>query len=180
MAVAPELARKANGDVRLDYSVGGAGMIRVWEPRGPVALETTFRSDGAVLLQNSIETAKIESRVSETLAEAGAEGPLTAPYREVGFDRACPWCSKHALVRFAEAYRSKGEVPIVPLYHCRECKGHSYYITDEYLVHLIASNPDKFEPKDVERFRSEQAAFVSEIKAYIISSFASKRVKRID
>ncbi len=180
MAETSGLAKKANGDVRLDYLAGGMGRIRTWEPRGPVALETTFRADGAVLMQSTVETAKIDSRVGETLSESGCNEPPSMPYNEVRFERACPWCSKHALARFAEAYRSKGEVPIVPLYHCRECRGRSYYLTDEYLIHLIATNPNMFEAGDFDRFRSDQAAFVSEIKAYIISSFASKRVKRID
>ncbi len=177
---APGLARKANGDVRLDYSIGGAERIRVWEPRGKMALETTFRPDGAVVLQEVIETGSIAKRVGETLSEAGCGTPADAAYRDVVLDRACPWCSKHALVRFAEAYRSRGEVPVVPLYHCRECRGRSYHLTDEYLMHLVASNPDRFESGDLERLTKDRNGFISEIKAHIISSFASKRVKRID
>ena len=180
MAGAPELARKANGDVRLDYSMGGARRIRLWEPRGTAALETTFREDGAILLQTQIETVKIDGRVRETLAESGSGDAVSVSYKEVAFDRACPWCSKHALARFAEAYRSRGEVPVVPLYHCRECRGRGYHLTDEYLVHLISSNPEMFEGKDLERFRSDRGPFVTEIKAYVISSFASKRIRKIE
>ena len=95
MADAPRLARRANGDVRLDYSVGGIGRIRVWEPRGADALETTFREDGAVLLQATLETGKIEERVRETLAGSG--DTVKVDYREVAFDgpargaRSTPW-----------------------------------------------------------------------------------------
>lgn len=174
------MARKPNGDVRLDYEMGGVKRIRTWEPRGAAALETTFRSDGAVLLQTVVETKKIESRIAEILLDCGGEAPKSVPYLEVLFDRPCPWCKKHALVRYAEAYRSRGEVPIVPLYHCRDCRGHSYHLTEEYLVHLVSSNPDLFESKDAERFKNDRDAFLSEVKAYIISSFASKKVRRID
>jgi hypothetical protein len=180
MPDSPELARKGNGDIRVDYSVNGAGRIRVWEPRPTFTLETTFRHDGAILLQISIAPDKTDERIRETLAECGAAAPVEAPYKEVNFDRACPWCSKHELVRVAHAYRSSGEVPVMPLYHCKGCRGRSYYITDEYLTHLIASNPGMFEGSDMQRFLDDRDAFVAEIKAYIISSFASKRVKRID
>jgi hypothetical protein len=180
MAGPSEIGRKKNGDVRLDYSIGGVARVRTWEPRGPVALETTFRADGAVLLQTIVQTAKVKEKIEEIITDSGSARPVEVEYRDVVFDRACPWCGKHALVRFAEAYRGQGEVPIIPLYHCKECRGRSYYLTDEYLLHLIASNPDLFESADIERFKKDQGGFLTEIKAHVISSFASKKVKRID
>ena len=68
----------------------------------------------------------------------------------------------------------------MPLYHCRECRGRSYHLTDQYLIHLIAGNPGMFDAKDLERFNGDRASFVTEIKAYVISSFASKRIRRIE
>ncbi|MDE1865247.1 MAG: hypothetical protein KGH94_01245 [Candidatus Micrarchaeota archaeon] len=179
MAESPELSRKENGDVRLDYTVGGVRKTRLWEPRGKDALETTFSAEGAILLQKTVETGKIEERVSETLSDSGTGNPIVVAYSKIVFDKACPWCTKHDLVRFAEAYRSRGDVPIVPIYFCRACRGRSYHLTDDYLTYLIETNPNMFEVKDVERFQNERDSFVTEIKAYIISSFASKKVKRI-
>lgn len=177
---APELAQKENGDVRLDYYLDGASRIRLWEPMGKSTLETTFRPDGAVLLQVNVDTRRVGERIKETLLECGSAAPVKAEYRDVTFEKACPWCSKRELVRFAQAYRSSGEVPVMPLYHCRGCRGRSYYLTDEYLIHLISSNPGMFESPDVQRFNSDPGSFVAEMKAYVISSFASKKVRRID
>jgi len=175
-----ELARNARGDVRIDYSVGGKRRIRVWEPRGAGALETTFAKDGAVLLQLAVERERIDDRIKETLAEAGCDSAKEVMYREVVFDRACPWCSRRSLVRVAQAYRSRGDVPVVPLYHCAECRGQSYHLSDEYLIHLISSNPHLFDDSDARRFGSERDAFVAEVRSNIISIFASKKLKRIE
>jgi hypothetical protein len=180
MTASLELAKKANGDVRLDYFLGKDKRMRVWERIGAATLETTFREDGAVLMQGIVESPKVEERIADTIVEAGGGIPVIVDYTGVVLDKACPWCQKKALVRFTEAYRSRAEVPVVPLYHCRECRGKSYYLTDEYLTHLISSNPEMFDGADVERFKSDGKAFLSEMKAYIISSFASKKVKRIE
>jgi len=175
-----ELARNAKGDTRVDYSVGGSKRIRIWEPMGLGVLETTFRHDGAVLLQLAVEKEKVEGRIKETLSESGSGAPKEVAYREVALGKACPWCGKHELVRFVQAYRSKAEVPIVPLYHCNACRGRSYYLTDDYLVHLISSNPHLFEDPDVQRFNSDKDSFVAEMRSNIISIFASKKLKRIE
>jgi hypothetical protein len=175
-----EMARNRRGDVRIDYSVGGSRRTRVWEPIDVGVLETTFRQDGAVLLQLAVEKKNVERRIKDTLAEAGCDSARETEYRDVVFDRACPWCSKHALVRVAQAYRSRGQVPIVPMYHCTECRGRSYYLSDDYLIHLISSNPHLFEEADNRRFREEREAFVTEVRGNIISIFASKKVRRIE
>ncbi len=180
MPGAAELARNARGDVRVDYQAGGARRIRVWEPRGGGVLETTFRHDGTVLLQLAVERGKVEGRIKDTLAEAGCDSVKEVSYRDVAFDRACPWCSRHSLVRVAQAYRSREDVPVVPLYHCAECRGRSYHLSDEYLIHLISSNPQLFDDPDIKRFGSEREAFVAEMRSNIISIFASKKLKRIE
>jgi hypothetical protein len=175
-----ELSRNPKGDTRVDYTVGSAKRMRLWEPIGVAVLETTFRHDGAILLQQYVDKEKIDGRIKETVAEAGAEGTKEVPYKEIAFDKACPWCGKHALVRFVQAYRSKAEIPVVPLYHCTDCRGRSYYLTDEYLIHLIANNPHLFEGQDYEKFKTQKDAFVAEMRGNIISIFASKKVKRIE
>lgn len=179
MPAPAELAHNERGDVRLDYEISGKKQIRLWEPKPVGTLETSFREDGVILLQRSIETSAIKDRIGETLAEAEIHSTKEVPFRGVLFDKACPWCAKHTLVRFSEAYRSRNEVPIVPLYYCRECRNKGYYLADEYLLHLIESNPQLFEEADLQKFKSNRDAFISEIKAHVISSFASKKVRRI-
>lgn len=175
-----EMARNAKGDTRIDYSVGGAKRIRLWEPIGVGVLETTFRHDGAVLLQQYVEKIALEGRIKDTLVEAGSNSASDVAYKEVAIDKACPWCGKRKLVRFVQAYRSKAEVPVVPLYHCTECRGRSYYLTDDYLIHLISSKPELFEEAERKKFEEGRDAFVAEIRGNIISIFASKKLKRIE
>lgn len=175
-----EMARNAKGDTRIDYQIGGAKRIRLWEPIGVGVLETTFKHDGAVLLQQYMEKAHVEDRIKDTLKEAGSKKASEVPYKEVGLDRACPWCGKRKLVRFVQAYRSKAEVPVVPLYHCTECRGRSYHLTDDYLIHLISSKPELFEDAERKKFDESRDAFVAEIRGNIISIFASKKLKRIE
>jgi hypothetical protein len=175
-----EMARNAKGDTRIDYLIGGAKRIRVWEPIGVGVLETTFRHDGAVLLQRYVDKGELDGRIKDTLAEAGSRETREVAYREISIDKACPWCGKHKLVRFVQAYRSKAEVPVVPLYHCTECRGRSYYLTDDYLIHLISSKPELFENEERQKFVRDREAFVAEIRGNIISIFASKKLKRIE
>ena len=111
MTVSAEMARNEKGDTRIDYSVGGAKRIRLWEPIGKAVLETTFRHDGAILLQQYVENGKIDGRIKETLAEAGCETTKDVAYKEVGFDKPCPWCGKHKLVRFVEGLQEQGRDP---------------------------------------------------------------------
>ncbi len=179
-AASAEMARNSKGDTRIDYSLDGAKRIRVWEAIGKGVLETTFRHDGAVLLQQYVEREQLDGRIKDTISEAGCKKTDEVGYKEVALDKACPWCSKHALVRFVQAYRSRAEVPVVPLYHCTACRGRSYYLTDDYLIHLISSNPDLFEKEDKQKFENQKEAFVAEMRGNIISIFASKKLKRIE
>jgi hypothetical protein len=53
-------------------------------------------------------------------------------------------------------------------------------MTDEYLDYLISSNPELFGKGELDEFRKDKEKFMGELRRYIISIFASKRIKSIE
>jgi hypothetical protein len=174
-----EMSSNERGDVRLDYPSNGAKFTRLWQPRQGAILETTFRDDGAVLFQRLLKGSSIEEYMADTLKDSGADDVTRVEFADVIFNKACPSCSKNSLIRYVDAYRSNPEVPVMPIYLCKECGSKSYHMTDEYLRHLVKSNPGLFEKAELSEFENNGDAFVAQLKRYIISIFASKKIKCI-
>src|SRR5580693_1645611 len=106
MTTMAELSKNGKGDVRLDYEKDGRKIIRIWENISGTLLETTFKEDGSITSQRVISDKKVEDT-------------------NMVFSKPCPSCSNRSLVRYTEAYRNAMNVPIMPMYHCTECRGKS-------------------------------------------------------
>lgn len=164
-----------NRVVRLDLTDGNRRVVRLWECKRTCILETTFGAHGEIIAQRALPgpDEKAEEYFNDAVRETGVE-PKAVAFRPVMLEKSCPKCSKDALVRKTEAF--SGEVPVMPLYYCKECKGESFYLTDEYLSYLVENNTELFEEAEREQMKADKAAFTAELKRHIISIFASKKI----
>lgn len=175
------VSRDAKGKVKLEYTHNGEQRIRLWELHNGATLETTFDSNGSILGQRvmKLDADSLNGKVNEALLEAQISSTMEKPFSDVKFSKPCPKCGEYALSRYAEAFASKSEVPIMPLYHCSNCKAQSYHMTSHYLEYLVDNNKALFSDAEISEMEKDKSAFMGELKGYIISIFASKKIMNI-
>ncbi|MDE1868785.1 MAG: hypothetical protein KGH60_02355 [Candidatus Micrarchaeota archaeon] len=169
---------KGKSAVKLEYHENGAKITKLWEQRGDHTLETTFNGDGAILVQEltKLDHKDVLQRVDIILKNAGIISAKEVQYEDVKLNKQCPKCSASGLSRHVEAFSTRQEIPVMPLYHCKGCGSQSYYLTDSYLEHLVVNNKGMFDVKELSELDANKQAFMDELKAYIIRIFASKRI----
>ncbi|MGD0729239.1 MAG: hypothetical protein ABR981_04140 [Candidatus Micrarchaeaceae archaeon] len=157
-------------------------IIKILEPRETELLEMVFDMNGFVLLQKLTKIQNkedIDLKIKETLHKEKISKISKKEYSEVKITKNCPNCNESALELYVEAFASNGKVPVVPTYHCKNCKGKSYYLTDSYLEYLVNENKGLFSDAELIELEKDRNAFMNEIKAYIIRIFASKKILNI-
>lgn len=172
------MSRAQNGRVKLECTYPDKNISRLWEPRKTFVLETTFDAEGRILLQKLLTPSEesIKDRIDESTIEFNIKKLGNTEFTEIKIKKACPKCGGDTLSRFAEAYASKNDVPVMPLYHCKACGAKSYCMTDEYLNYLIENNVNLFSENEASELAKDKAAFVAEMREYIIRMFASQKV----
>lgn len=175
------ISKDGKGKVKLEYHESGEDRIRLWETRKGNTLETTFAIDGAVLLQLPLRVSEkeLEYRIKQTLSDAKISDVAYKDYTEIKIAKECPKCKESKLQRYVDAFASTGEIPIVPIYYCTSCNTKSFYLTDKYLEHLVASNTELFEEKEKDELNANKDAALNELREYIIRMFASKKILNI-
>ncbi len=169
------LSKDGKGRTRLDCTIGGKAASFLWEPVGSGYLETLFNGNGHILRQELCPDA--DRSIDDALREFGPAS--SAEFHEVEIDKSCPSCNNPALSRHCESFASSGSVPVMPVYHCGSCKAKSYYLTDEYLEYLVEKKRDLFESSELESMAGNREQFLTELRAYVIRIFASKRIMTI-
>jgi len=172
------ISRDGRGKVKLEYSCNGEQLVRLWENRGDNTLETLFDSSGSILMQRVAELKKeeLDSKVSETISAEKITKTVELEYMPILLDRPCPKCGAQFIPRYAEVFASREEVPIMPLYWCKECRTTSYRLTDSYLEYLVENNWALFDGMEKKELEADRDKFMSELKSYIIRIFASKKI----
>lgn len=169
---------RGNGATKLEYSENGSRITKLWEKMGEHTLETTFNSDGAILVQEltKLSDSGIDERISLILKSAGVVMLKDMRYEDVKLNKPCPKCASPGLSRHLDAFSTRQDIPVMPLYHCKSCGSQSYYLTDSYLEYLVLNNKSMFDVKELSELDANKQAFMEELKAYIIRIFASKRI----
>jgi hypothetical protein len=172
------VSKDGNGRMRLEYVAQGRQKIVLWETKNYGTIETEFNSEGHILLQRvvDIQAVPLSERVIELLRQANISDTRQAQFSDVKINKACPKCSQYVLTRYVEAFASKKEVPVMPLYYCPNCTTKSYHLTNEYLEYLIETNKLMFSQEEVLELGKDKSRFVTELQAYIIRIFASKKI----
>ncbi len=93
--------------------------------------------------------------------------------------RAGAKCSDCGSRDIARELKPIDPVPLVPIFVCRSCNGRFFSMTDEYLRILVENNPHLFEQSELEKKEKDDGAFITELKQYIISVFATRKIKRL-
>ena len=166
------------GRVKLEYMKNGNNRILGWNVKGAKALETVYDAEGAILVQRPVKLDRegIDKRVKEVLKATGLETAQKTEFIGVTLKKPCPKCNEYALASLADSFPSSEEAPVMPIYHCTNCKARSYYLTDQYLEYLVENNRELFSEQDISALSSGKGAFLSELREHIIRIFASKRI----
>ena len=164
--------------MKLEYPKEGGQKIILWETKNNNTLETSFNEHGYILMQRvvNLDTVPLAQRVIESLKEAKISQTRETQFSDVRIDKACPKCGEYKLSRYVEAFASKNEVPVMPLYYCAICTTKSYHLTNEYLEYLVENNKPMFSEAELLELDKDKTKFVTELQAYIIRIFASKKV----
>ncbi|MDE1871557.1 MAG: hypothetical protein KGI06_04960 [Candidatus Micrarchaeota archaeon] len=172
------ISNNGKGNIRLEYGNGIERRIKLWEARKDAALETTFDGNGYVLNQVLIkpDADTIKQRVALALSEAGIKETDETEYSEVRINKPCPKCGQFRLSRYVEAFSSRKDVPVMPIYHCGNCASKSYYLTKDYLEHLVLENRSLFSESEISELEGDKQAVMGELEGYIIRIFASKQI----
>ncbi len=167
--------------IKLQYGAEGKEETVLWEYiRQAHALQTSFNAEGGITDQKllNLERYAIRDLVDDFIERNGIDA-REGVFEEVKLGKQCPHCGKLALKRYAQGLSEPSSVPIMPMYACTECKGQSYFLTDEYLDVLIKKHKDMFEPGELEELSKNEQTFIKEVKEYIIRVFAAKKVLNI-
>lgn len=175
------VSNDGNKRVKLEYVRQGEQLVRLWELHKDKALETTFDNNGAILNQIVLkpDTELLNHRLQQSLLEANISKTEQKRFTDIKFERPCPKCGEKRLSRYAEAFASKAEVPVMPMYQCQNCSTKSYHMTDKYLECLVESNSEMFSEAEIAELNTNRVAFMNELKGYIIRIFASKKIMNI-
>jgi len=170
------------GRVKLEYLHNEQRRISLWETVKGSTLETVFDCNGSILLQRltKLNGDSLKSRIHEVAVQENISSMEEREYDPIELDRACPKCGDHALQRQVEAFASRGEFPVMPLYHCKSCSSKSYHLTNEYLEYLVDSNREFFTDAETTDLAKDKGEFMKQLKDYIIRIFASKQVMCIE
>ncbi len=175
------LSRGKDGAVRIDYSQSSGTRVAMWEPISNGVMHTIFNGEGAIVRRDFFECLNSISVIdkcvsdfvdSERIAIEGHDD-----MHEVALSKNCPSCNETGLL--LEVERKEGKItniPVMPVYKCNKCGKRSYYLTDEYLDHLVSGNIDLFKGPEQRQMQADKEAFRKELKEYIIRIFASKRI----
>jgi len=176
------ISKDEKGRTKLEYTKQGARVIKLWEPNQEMVLETTFdAASGSILIQRAMktDTGLTDYLLKESLHEADVKEIKQVQFNDVSLNKPCPTCNEFKLSRFVEAFHSKKEVPVMPIYYCTNCKNKSYHLTDKYLEYLVESNMKLFSESELSEMEKDRNVFASELKSYIIRIFASKKIQCI-
>jgi hypothetical protein len=177
-----QLSRSKSGAVKLEYLHEGKNVIALWEPFSTGILETVFNNEGAVMRQTMLKCASGKKEIDEyvgSLAGALSVDAENVAYSEVRLKKDCPKCGSPSLERLVDLDAEKPNVPAMPTYTCTSCQTRSYYMSDEYLEHILSGNVALLSDEEKAEMERNRDAFKAELKEYIIRIFASKRIMRI-
>ena len=178
MVGAAYLAKSPNGHIRIDYERNGQQLIEMFETVNGATLETSFNQEGEILEQALLKPEKDTTSFAEEFISKFAEANLVERiYEEVELKKPCPKCKSQSLKRNIERFSSS--IPIMPIYVCNSCGSKGFHLTDAYLIGLVYGNKSLFTEEETKELESNSAAFIKELREYIIRIFASKKVMNI-
>lgn len=174
------LSRSMHGKARIEYSDKGGKAVVIFEPVGNYVLESRFDDHGFITDQKLLKNGQsVDQVIKGFVGGIGASEIIDEEYRDVTLQKECPKCGGSPLTRYMDTVLYPKEAPVMPFYICGKCKEKSYYLTDAYLRNLVTSNKELFDDAELSQMQKDEAAFMKELRAYIIRIFASQRIMYI-
>jgi hypothetical protein len=164
------------------YQKDGGENFCIVEKTGNGVLVTEFTEHGVVTDQAYHKVNDPETVINEYLSPVGkVELRITDVYEKVYSKKQCKQCNG-SVVRELDLKDPKTitNVPVVPLFVCVKCSKRYYSMSNRYLMHLVSSNQDLFDEKDLKDKEKDIDAFINTLNEYIIRIFASKKISRLD
>lgn len=167
--------------IKLQYNIENKEETILWEHiKETHALQTSFNAEGGIIDQKLLKLEQYAVRdLADDFIERNGIDVREGVFEEVKLDKPCPHCGKHAIKRYSQDISEPSAVPVMPMYICMECKGQSYFLTDEYLDILIKKHKNMFEHGELEELSKNEQTFIKEVKEYIIRVFAAKKILNI-
>jgi hypothetical protein len=101
-------------------------------------------------------------------------------FMKIKLNRKCPKCGNIGMQRAADSVGPEFRAMVMPIYTCSSCSTKGYHLTEPYLKFLLEKQKELLSEKEKEEMMANEAAFIKEIKAYIIRIFASKKIDCIE
>ncbi len=163
-----------------NYIANGIERFSLFEKTLHGVLITDFNSNGEVLSQIYSQKSDLKKEADEYLSVRGAEVRYL-DYEKLLVKASCADCGSMDIVRVLDTIDVSRivDIPVVPLFSCTNCKARLFSITDEYLGRLVKSNPDLFDKSEIEKRDRDWNAFINELRQYIVSVFAMKKIKHL-
>ena len=162
------------------YVVDGKERYSLFELINDGVLITDFNCDGEVLDQVCHMGRDIIKEAGAHISSNGGVANFTK-YDGLKVNGRCLGCNSRNIKREFDLI-NPGEirnVPVMPIFICLDCKSKLISVTDEYVSALAKRNPHLFEKSEIEEKGNDWDGFIRELKQYIISVFAAKRIKRL-
>lgn len=173
----------SDNKIKLEYDHNGRNRAALWEPFRGGIIETIYNEYGAVLGQRMFKNDGkkfLNERIDSVMKDASITSTSECKYTEIRLERRCPGCGAASLERVSDFGKEKPDLPVMPTYECRECKGKGYHLTDEYLEQMLAEQESLFSSKELQEMKTDRGAFKAQLNEYIIRIFASKRIMHIE
>ena len=163
------------------YQKDGKTRFSLAEKTSKGTLITEFDEHSEVVNQVYKEGHDHEGALLEYLKADGKKIVLSGDYRGIVINAKCSGCGSVGLARSLDLASPSDikEVPVVPLFVCRECKRVHYSLTDDYLAALVDGKKELFEKDELEQINCNKSGSVKLLQEYIIRIFASKKISRI-
>ena len=179
------LNRSDDGRLRTqEYFKCGKRMFAIAEQTEKGSLITEFNLSNEVANQVYLEGGNAQADVIGYLDISGSSVRVdgAGKYSGVSIDARCSGCGAGSLFRELDGLLPSEikDIPVVPIFMCKECKKKHYMLTDSYLAELVKNNDALFEKSERDEISSNLDSSINMLQEYIIRIFASKKISRIE
>ncbi len=178
------ISRGPGGRVKLEYVHAGRKRVALWEPLGSGIIETIYNEEGAVLRLSAFKKEGdrgMDACVENLKRTVSITSTVECDYSEIKLEKGCPACGARPLKRIS-AFAKESPTPLETItYECAECKGKSYYLTDEYLEQMMAEQATLFDQQERKEMEKNREAFRAKLKAWVhIRTFVPNKILQIN
>jgi hypothetical protein len=180
-----DVFKNGSGRYKTDFyetkiSVMSAFLVAETTSKG--TLLTEFLQNGDVVNQVYRQSKDSLEEMRAYLGKNDIKINEKVPYAPLKIKSKCHGCGKEEMRRELESVPAEkiSDVPVVPIFVCGGCGKRYYTMNELFLKNLVAMNKDLFESADIKEMQKDEDAFIHNLREYVIRTFASKKIARLD